>query len=143
MTDPTQQAMEQAVQQARAQLADGALVQGTLEHLWRIAFAAGVRIGQSAQPSARSWTGATPGLAPLADGWVYGSAAHVQIGVAGTKFSYGGTDRMKPACDRAAVMVGRDHGALKMTLADTGETVRVPVMCWIRFADAGDPDVRA
>jgi hypothetical protein len=130
-----QQAMEQAVHHARAQLVNGALVQGTLEHLWRIAFAAGVRAGQQAMLSPaiheplRSELQAK--IAARADGWKYGASNPLDR-KPGVRFIYGGTDPEKPVCERQATVMAPQSGRNWMLLDDTQERVRIPALCWWR-----------
>jgi hypothetical protein len=133
MTDLTsQQALEQAVRNARAQLADGALVQGTLEHLWRVAYAAGVRAGSdiSARGQVSLPPGVSGGLSARLGGWRFGVLAGLKPGM---RFTYGGLDPAKPLCERAATAI-RGTGGLyfRMEMADTGERLRIPAMCWWR-----------
>lgn len=140
MTEVTpQQAMEHHVRAARAQLSDGALVQGTLEHLWRLAYAAGVRSGQQAAlrgsslgpPLAALAEAARSQTAAEAGGWTYGSPGFVLK--PGLRFIYGGTDQEKPTCERLATTSAYIGGKFRMELADTSERVQVPAMCWVKL----------
>jgi hypothetical protein len=126
-----QQAMEHHVGTAQARLNDGALVRETLEYLWRVAFAAGVRMGQA--PPARN---ANARVTRIADnereGWRYGTPwVHMDL-KPGDRFVYGGVDQEGPNCDRQALMLPAGDRGSRMQLADTGETVRVPSVCWTR-----------
>lgn len=123
-----QQAMEQTVRQAHGQLNDGAMVQGTLEHLWRLAFAAGVRVGQEARATSRLPEKWAEGISARADGWTYGI---VRLSP-GSQFAYGGADREKPVCKRQATVSALQFGRNWMLLNDTGERLKIPVMCWWR-----------
>jgi hypothetical protein len=124
-----QQAMEQAVRHARSQLADGALAQGTLEHLWRVAFAAGVRAGQSAVPAALPPELAA-GVRARRTGWHYGTWAYL---TPGDHFYYGGVDQVQPVCERLATASSVSGGSMRMLLEDTGENVKMPALCWMRM----------
>jgi hypothetical protein len=132
-----QQAMEQAVHHARGQLSNGALVQGTLEHLWRLAYAAGVRMGQAAAPSSQRSQPWAEGVAARASGWTYGV---VRL-ASGDRFIYGGVDREKPVCARQATVSGV-YGSFRMTLDDTGERPRIPAMFWWKAVteESGDAE---
>jgi hypothetical protein len=134
MTSQTEQAMYQNVAAAQARLNDGALVRETLEWLWRVAYAAGVRQGQSPpavtgksdrvkrieQADREGWRFGTP--------WLYlGDMARP-----GFRFRYGGVDQAGPNCEREAVTLPASQKGQRMQLADTGETVRIPGVCWTR-----------
>jgi hypothetical protein len=132
------QAMEQAVRQAMARLADGAYAQGALESLWRTAFAAGVRSGQAAGLSPaireplRSELAGRIAAQAAREGWRYGAPwLHMPDMRAGARLAYGGVDSDGPNCDRLAVVTGVTGGA-RMQMEDTGERIRIPALCWTR-----------
>ena len=131
-----EQAMDMHVSNAVARLNDGALVRETLEYLWRVGFAAGVRAGQ--QPGNRD-------LGPVSDrvrrieqadrdGWRYGTPWVYMGDMArpGFRFLYGGVDRDGPNCEREAMTLPAGPKGTRMQLSDTGETVRIPTICWSR-----------
>jgi len=121
----SEQAMMVHVTQAQLRLNDGALVRETLEYLWRVAFAAGVRTGQVPLESRRLDERARQVEQARADGWRFGLPASLGI-VSGVRFRYGGTDRAGPNCDREAIA----HPP-KMELLDTGGRVKMPGICWV------------
>ncbi len=142
-----QQAMRQAVSTAAMRLADGALLDETLQYLWRAAFSAGVRAGQ-ASPSQRSTSEIVDRLVRAEqDGWRYGTPWLYMGGMTrpGFRLAYGGVDQQGPNCDRPAVTLPVGSRGLQMQFDDTGERVRVPAVCWTREIregrDGGDSAV--
>jgi len=123
----SQQAMDHAVQQAQAAVAAGVSPREPLEHLWRTAYAAGVRQASSrvyGNGFVPPWASGAHG--PAMGGWRWGPLRDLRPG---DVFVYGGTDPQRPVCERAAAVSRSSTG---MELADTGERVRLPVMFWWR-----------
>jgi hypothetical protein len=127
-----QAAMEQAVGTAQMRLNDGALVRETLEYLWRVAYAAGVRAGQA--PPVRSASERVRKIVEAdAAGWRYGTPWLYMEGMKpGTRFLYGGVDQEGPNCERPAMLLPASERGSRMELGDTGEKVRLPSVCWTR-----------
>lgn len=130
------QVMAAHVARSARSLNDGAVVVTVLEDLWRAAYAMGVR-GEmqrhreqatglrdrlQAEPAARLARRYEQRAAQDA-GWRFGPAVTVLTGV--TEFRFGGTDPVKPNCDRLAVWDGR-----VIAFQDTGERVTLVSSFW-------------
>lgn len=119
------------VAQAQTRLNDGALVRETLEYLWRVAYAAGVRTGQAPIEARKLDARAMRVEQARQDGWRYGVPSGLGV-KAGVRFRYGGTDPEGPNCHREAIAYPP-----KMEMMDTGGRIRMPGVCWVWYQPGG------
>ena len=127
--------MEAHVIRARRSLEGGSPMTEVLAELWQLAFAAGAGAREQSAARSRGRLPATSAVA-MAEGWRWGSAAMHGISAAGTAFTYGGCDPVKPTASRPARSSGMRKNREYMTLEDTGEQVPVTVMFWCKRDDA-------